>query len=163
MKAKGLSLLTLALLISGCAGEPNTNFINQSNILGAWDCSYTIIHDEGGETSKASIETKDDYLRNGRSNSFGIMKLKISPEFPEIEYSIAGTSSWEITGKYLVQQITDLKIVNLSHPELDSIIKIQDMFPQGISESSEILKLTTHEMILRSESTNDTYKCNKAF
>ncbi len=163
MKAKGLSVLTLALAISGCASEPGANYINKDDILGAWNCNYKTSREENGVTSTVIMETKESYLRNGRVNAFGVMKVKISPEFPEIQYSLAGTATWKLNGKYLIQEATDIKLVNLTHPQLDSIIKMQDMFPSGMSDSSEIIKLTQNEMTLRSESTNEVYKCNKAF
>ena len=163
MKAKGLSVIMLALVISGCASEPGAGYINKNDILGAWNCNYNIVREENGVTSTVIMDTKESYLRNGRSNAFGVMKVKISPEFPEIQYSMAGTATWKLTGKYLILEATDIKLVNLTHPQLESILKMQDMFPSGMSDSSEIMQLTENEMTLRSESTNEIYKCSKAF
>ncbi|WP_404437272.1 hypothetical protein [Stutzerimonas chloritidismutans] len=159
MNVQGFSLLLLlTVTASGCASEPYPAFDHSQNILGVWDCAAVI--EENGASLK--VESKDTYLRNGASHSFGIMKAKFSDELPEIQYSVAGTSAWKIEGEYLIQTMTDLKIVNLTHPEFDDVIKLQDIFPENISESSVILRLTSTELVVDSESGAGVYRCSKA-
>lgn len=159
MKIKGIvSALSLFTVIAGCSSEPSQHYVYHQNILGSWDCNYSFKEDDFA----ASISSTDTYVRNGASNSFGIMKIRYTSESPEIEYSIASTDTWKIQGKYLIQTMTDVKIVNVSHPEIDDVFNLQEMFPTNISESSEILKLTATELILDSESGLGLYTCSKA-
>jgi len=159
MNVKGVSLsLLLAATVSGCASEPYPTYAHRQNILGVWDCAYTV--EEDGLYLKA--ESKDTFLRNGASHFFGFMKAKFAPDLPEVEYSVAGTSTWNIEGKYLIQTMTDLKVVNLTHPELDEVFKLQEFLPANISESAEILRLTATELVVDSESGAGIYKCTKA-
>lgn len=159
MNVKGFSLsLLLAATVSGCASEPYPIYAHRQNILGVWDCATTFEEHD----LHLKIESKDTFLRNGASHSFGIMTAKFSSDMPEISYSVAGTFTWKIEGKYLIEMATDLKIVNLTHPEFDEVMKLQDIFPTNISESSEILRLTESELIVDSESGGGIYKCTKA-
>ncbi|MGE8504672.1 MAG: hypothetical protein ACN6P1_20850 [Pseudomonas sp.] len=159
MRIKGIvSALSLFTVIAGCSSEPSQHYVYHQNILGPWDCNYSFKEDD----ITVSISSTDSYIRNGASNSFGIMKIRYANGMPEIEYSVAGTATWKIQGKYLIQTMTDVKIVNVSHPGMDEIFNLQEMFPTNISESSEILKLTPTELVLDSESGAGLYTCSKA-
>ncbi|MDN3391937.1 hypothetical protein [Pseudoalteromonas sp. APC 3691] len=155
---KIILVASLAISTSVFAGNgaPEPSNIDEQ-IYGSWNCQYS--HEENG--SKISFETEETYVRNGRSNSFGIMKAKFAPELPEIEYSLAGSATWNIDNGYLVTTLDDIKVVNLSHPELDKIINLQDMFPKNLSESSKILELSTSKLSLKSESDGTVYHCTK--
>jgi len=159
LKIKGIiSALSLFTIIAGCSSEPSQHYVYHQNILGPWDCNYSFKEDD----FSASISSTDTYVRNGASHSFGIMKIRYASDTPEVEYSLAGTATWKIQGKYLIQTMTDIKIVNVSHPEVDEIFNLQEMFPTNVSESSEILKLTAAELVLDSESGTGLYTCSKA-
>lgn len=151
-------VVTLAISTSVYANNdvPKPSSVDEQ-IYGSWNCQYN--HEENG--FKISIESEETYVRNGRSNTFGIMKAKFAPELPEIEYSLAGSATWDINGDYLVTTLDDMKIVNLSHPELDKIMNLQDMFPKNLSESSKILELSTSKLSLKSESDGTVYHCTK--
>lgn len=126
-------------------------------LYGSWNCGIDV---EEGAT-RMSIASEDTFIRNGRSNSFGTMKLKISAELPEIEYSIAASSTWEIIDGFLVSTLTDVKVINISHPEFDKVINLQDMFPKNISESAEIVELSQSKLILKSETDGSVYRCDR--
>ncbi len=159
MKIKGIvSALSLFTVIAGCSSEPSQHYVYNQNILGPWECNYSSKEDDFA----ISLNSTDTYIRNGNSNSFGFMKIRYTNDTPEVEYSIAGTATWKIQGKYLIQTMTDVKIVNISHPGLDELFNLQEMFPTNISESSEILKLTATELVLDSESGAGLYTCSKA-
>ncbi|MEG3759939.1 hypothetical protein V5096_18530 [Pseudoalteromonas carrageenovora] len=155
---KIILVASLVISTSGFASNrvPETPNIDEK-IYGSWNCQNS--HEANG--SKIILETEDTYVRNGRSNSFGIMKAKLAPELPEIEYSIAGSATWNIDDGYLVTTLDDIKVVNLSHPELDKVINLQDFLPKNLSESSKILELSTTKLSLKSESDGTVYHCTK--
>ena len=154
---------SLALATAACSTQASTvpavSFKpgHNSQILGTWDCSINMEQDQ----SKFSIESQDTYVRNGRMNSFGIMSISFSNEMPAIEYSLAGTAEWEVEDGYLITTVTDLKITNLTDPALDKIFNLQDFFPKNMSDSSEIIELSSNRMILRSETDNQLYECSR--
>ena len=134
--------------------EPSTL---KTNLLGSWSCSTSLEEDDFSMIT----ETEDTYVRNGRSKSFGTLKAKFTEELPEIEYSIAATGTWEIIDGYLVDTLTDIKVVNLTHPEFDSIFNLQDLFPTNISFSSEVIELTKSKLTLKSETDDSIYECER--
>lgn len=143
--------------VTACASQNIEPSSLKKGLLGSWDCSFSI--KENG--SSMTIESEDTYVRNGRSNSFGILKAKFAEDLPEIEYSMAGTATWEILDGFLVSTLTDIKIVNLSHPEFDEIFNLQEMFPTDISDSSEVIELTKSKLTLKSESDASIYECGR--
>jgi hypothetical protein len=125
---------------------------------GTWSCEYK----EESEGESFSLVYEDTYIRNGRVDSFGYLTFTV-PELPgeELEYSIAATSDWEVQGKFLVMKVDDLKIVNLSHPGLDDVFSLEDIFPKGVSESAEIVDISATKLVLRSESDNSITQCSR--
>jgi hypothetical protein len=100
------------------------------------------------------------YIRNGKSNGFGLLKLKL-PELPEMEYSFADSSNWELNNGYLVESTIEIKLVNVSHPDVEDVWDLENMLPQNISESSEVLVLNNSLLKVKSESDGTIYSCNK--
>mgnify|MGYP000035269514 CR=1 FL=1 len=143
--------------VTACANQDIETSTLKTNLLGSWNCLTSYEEDD----FSMIIETEDTYVRNGRSNSFGTLKAKFTEELPEIEYSIAATGTWEIIDGYLVDTLTDIKVVNLTHPEFDSIFNLQDLFPTNISFSSEVIELTKSKLTLKSESDDSIYECER--
>ena len=157
---KILFLPISAFLLYSATASANQNIepsILKTNLLGSWNCLTSLEEDD----FSMIIETEDTYVRNGRSNSFGTLKAKFAEELPEIEYSIGATGTWEILDGYLVDTLTDIKVVNISHPEFDSVFNLQDFFPTNISFSSEVIELTKSKLTLKSESDESIYECER--
>lgn len=148
-------LVFLLYSVTACASQNSEPSLLKKDLLGSWDCSFSF--EENG--SSITIESEDTYVRNGPSNSFGTLKVKFAEDLPEINYSMAGTATWEILDGFLVSTLTYFKIVNLSHPEFDEIFNLQEMFPTNISDSSEIIELTKSKLTLKSESSAQVYAC----
>jgi hypothetical protein len=153
-------MLTLSpvLLFVGCASHPAQYMTTEEKLYGTWYCEFS----QQSESGSFSMSSEDTYVRNGRLDSFGFVSFRV-PELPgvELEYSITYTADWEVQGKYIVQKIDDLKIINTSHPGLDDEFKFGDFFPENLSESSEIIRISETKLVLRSESDNGIYKCTR--
>lgn len=156
-----IALLTFTTLLLSSTASCATQSIEQSTLkkglLGNWNCSLNI--EENG--LMMSMKVEDSYIRNGRSNSFGDLEVQFSPEHPVISYSIAGTSTWDLIDGFLVSTSTDIKIVNLTHPEFDEVFNLQEMFPTNVSDSSEIIHLSKNKLTLKSEGDNIIYQCQR--
>jgi hypothetical protein len=154
---KALSLITSIIITTGCSTSNNVNsYSPQTQLYGLWHCDLSI--DEEGV--KVVMDYEVNYVRNGKSNGFGTIIFK-APGLPEMEYSMAGSSNWGYQNGYLIETTTEIKLVNLSHPEFDEVFNLESMFPQNISESSEILVLNNTLLTLKSESDGTVYSCDK--
>ncbi len=156
---KPLIYLILTFLIASSSARANNSEteIDKSKLFcGTWNCKVVIEEDAG----KVSYEVDSTYIRNGKFNSLGTMKINY-PELPELEYLYADSGSWEIKDGYLISTTAEIKLVNVSHPELDNIMNLEKIFPQNISESAQILKLSKTELSLKDESDGEIYHCFK--
>lgn len=158
MKLRLLLPLTITtVFLSGCANAWNTPAsINEADLYGSWNCK--ISDEEDGV--KISMDYDVSYIRNGKSNGFGVLKFK-APDVPEMEYSFADSSDWELKGGYLIETSTEIKLVNVSHPEFDKVFNLESLFPQNVSESSKVLVLNENILRLKSETDGMEYSCNR--
>ncbi len=141
----------------GCSSLNNLNsYSPQEQLYGLWHCNLSL-EEEG---IKITMDYEVSYVRNGKSNGFGTITFK-APELPEIEYSMADSSNWEYQNGYLIETSTEIKLVNLSHPEFDEEFNLESMFPQNMSESSEVLVLNSSLLKLKSEIDGTVYSCDK--
>lgn len=153
---KALPLITSSLLMSACSTNHIQYELPETKLYGTWNCKVNFQE----EDVKLSLDYDVTYIRNGKSNGFGILKFK-APDIPEMEYSMADSSSWELDNGYLIETTTEIKLVNISHPEFDELLNLESMFPQNISESSEILVLNNSLLKVKSETDGTIYSCNK--
>jgi len=154
---KVLPLVVSVILISGCASLNHAQDSKlEEKLFGKWNCKL----DLDVENVKMSFDYDVRYIRNGKSNGFGTLKLNI-PDWPEMEYSISDSSNWELKDGYLIEMTEEIKLVNLSHPEFDEVLNLESMFPQNISESSKILVLNDSLLKVKSETEGTVMSCNK--
>lgn len=158
-KMKYLPLIAALISTTACSASSSTsNIFSRSQFFGGWNCSFSSKEDG----ALVSIDLNVNYIRNGSSNSFGTMTLKLEEQAEiEIEYSISSSGSWEYQDGYLIETASEIKIVNLSHPELDEVFNLENILPQNISESSEVLLLNGSTLRLKSESNGEIINCNK--
>lgn len=152
MQAPFRSLAVLPLLLA------SMELMADQRLLGTWNCAYAVQEQDVSVTS----ETREIYASDGRIDSSGTMRVRMSPEMPEISYSLAATGHWEMADDALVVTASEVRIVNLSHPEFDRLLDLQEMMPEGISESMAIVELSAADLILRSETDGRLYNCRKA-
>lgn len=153
-----VTVITLLTAVSACANETLATADMNKKLIGSWNCQYNGV--ENG--SQISIRTEDTYTLNGRSKSSGFIKVRLAPEAPEMVYSLAGNANWKVSQGFLLTTITDLKIVNVSHPEFDRIMNLQAMIPENRSDTSRILELTASRLSLKIASVGRIYNCNKS-
>ena len=126
-------------------------------ISGAWSC----LIEQGMDGVSVTIDTEDSYVDNGRFNSFGSLQLSIESEGISIDYNLAGTGSWNVKNGKLYQTIEDIKIVNLTAPEFDSVFNLEEMFPKNISESSTITSIDNKHITVKSDIDGTELTCSK--
>lgn len=153
---KYFNLTGLATALLACSIEASASAYSKEQLLGSWNCSLNIEEDR----LKLLIEVESTYVRNGNSHTLGIVTAKFN-ERPEMTYSIATSSTWEVSESYLITTLKEAKVVNLTHPEFDNVLKLQDFFVKGTSDSSRILELTSSKLSVKSETDGTVYHCSK--
>lgn len=154
---KVLSFVAVAIAAAGCTSPtPVKNTLAESQLYGSWNCKVYLVE----EDIRVDMDYDVTYFRNGMSNGFGTLKIKV-PDLPEMEYSVTDSSGWEFQNEYLVETTKEIKLVNISHPGFDDLLNLEQMFPQNISESSEVLILNDSILKVKSETDGSVYSCNK--
>ncbi len=149
-------ILSLIIVCNVNATE-NTDSDSKSNLFGTWICEYKF----GDSGSQLKFASEDTYVRNGTTYSIGSFGLKITEDVPEITYSLSASGTWEIVDGYLITTSSEIKLVNLTNPEIDDILPLKEMFPQNVSESAKILEINESQMALKSETDGQIYLCTK--
>jgi hypothetical protein len=151
-----LPLFTLVCSMSAFATGQKA--INESDLYGNWNCKHEV--NNSNTKMKAKINYNVNFFRTGKSNGFGTLLFKL-PNLPELKYSLTGNSIWKIKEGHLLLSSTEIKSVNVSHPELDQLLNVKQFIPKRINESSNILKLTKSSLEVKSQSNGRIYACNK--
>ena len=146
----------VVLLLSLCACAQTQSVINVNNLYGGWDCKYS----EEYEGIMINMDFITDYVRNGRTTTFGTISANMTDNF-ELSYTMALSGNWEIRDSYLIETTTEIKAVNIDHPEYDDIIDFESLIPRNFSESSKILELTNKKLSIRSEFDGTILNCYK--
>ncbi|MCE2596454.1 hypothetical protein K6Y31_16785 [Motilimonas cestriensis] len=151
------TLLCAGVLSAHASTVPPSSEPLADKILGDWHCSFAV--KESG--AKVSIESDDRFMRGGQLASKGVLKATFSPELPEIEYAVNSKASWKVEQGYLVTTLTDVSVVNLTDPEFDDIVNPQQLFPVNVSESLQILAISSSSMVLKSAAAGQEYRCKR--
>lgn len=125
-----------------------------ARLYGSWNCELS----SEGDGMTMEMEYDVAYARNGTANGSGTLWLKTG-QFPEMVYSVASHSEWEITAGHLVQTASEIDLVNTSHPHFDRLFNPKSLIPDNASESSEILLLDESRLRMRSESYGTIVNC----
>ncbi|MBN1005413.1 hypothetical protein [Amphritea pacifica] len=153
---KVIALFACAISVSTAVGGNESRQFDAQQLVGTWNCTHTMEEADTG----MKVDYVINYKSDGQASGSGTLKLKLA-NFPEIQYGVSNRSSWEVKGNSLILSATLLKVVNQSHPELDSFLNIKSMIPHRLRESSTILELTRSNLVARSDSYGGVYSCSK--
>jgi len=156
---KRILMAVLALTIISCTKIEN-------KMYGTWHADETRTADYG----KVSIKGDTEYLRNNTSTFSGEMILHYDMPDGTIEvfYMLTETGEWQIdNSKILTEKMVDCKgsitsvKVNGQEIELSELeeefrnqLKLENMFPKGISTESTILEISDKKMRTESKDEN---------
>ncbi len=154
---KKMMLLVATTMFTGLISVAHGSDASLSKrLLGGWECSY--------ETSEEGIrmkaKSKDYYVRNGKSNSFGELTITYPAQGYSLEYFVATTGEWEISNGFLIETLTDIKTTSVD-PIVDELLNLQEMIPTGLSESSKIVTLSEKSLVVISESNGTEISCSR--
>jgi len=158
---KKILLVVIALTIICCTKIEN-------KMYGVWQADETLTVDYG----KVSIKGDTEYLRNKTSTFTG--EITLHYDVPngsiEISYSVTETGEWQIDNdKILTEKVIDYKgsitSVKVNGQEIDQSeleeefrnqLKLENIFPKGLSTESTILEISDKKM--RTESKDEDGK-----
>lgn len=129
-----------------------------SKLVGTWNCDSVKME---VEDATVTMEGGTSYFTNKRSNTFGTMIIDYPKENITLEYDYFGTGTWEIDNKKLVEILEDIKLTNISHPYMDQLFNMTDMFPKNISAYSSIISLSQSNMTLKDDTEGVIFTCSK--
>ncbi|MDH2433715.1 hypothetical protein QCD60_14175 [Pokkaliibacter sp. MBI-7] len=167
MRKMGLRLCyMLPLVLAGCVSQSekpqsaqplDSDGIASALIGPIWNCTSSAT--SRGVTT--SFDTQDMYVRGGAGNATGTMKIKNLAGIPEMIYSLAATFTWEVKGQYVFTKSVDIKLVNVTHPDIEKTLKLSEMLPAGMSNSLKVVALNEHEFTYIDESDGKEKSCTR--
>ena len=99
-------------------------------------------------------------MKNGTST--GNADLVFSMEgMPELKYKEVDTALWSLKGNQLQFVSNNIQFINVSHPELEQLLNLQQLFPKRVNESVKVLGLSKKYIKIQSQQHNDVYTCLK--
>ena len=151
-----VSLLSVTFSISVFA--ENTSGINITNIHGLWHCQGASFN------AKTNMSIKGNYnvlfMANGTSTGNGNLFLSVLG-MPEIEYRLVDEAKWAIKSDQLFFSSSNFSLKNISNPEFEQMVNINELIPKKINDSVKILKLTQTELQVQSKRDNRIFGCSK--
>tara|TARA_R110001583_G_scaffold22377_7_gene84012 strand:+ start:10254 stop:10748 length:495 start_codon:yes stop_codon:yes gene_type:complete len=151
-------IMSGSVLASGSVLTKDTKNINQTNLYGSWNCKGAMQHKQlkMGVKFDYNIHFKKDFKSTGE----GLVSFTI-PNFSALDYQLSDNSTWKIDNDEIIYASNDLKLINVSHPELAKIINLEKLMPETINESSKILLLTKTKLEVQAKVDNKIYSCTK--
>lgn len=157
MKYKIVLTSLLFTSIAGCTSVSDEKLNNlESDLLGKWNCES--VDSLGGLQTRLKYDVS--YFRNGKANSSGQLQLRVGNNQP-YDYYIASTMSWFVKDGHLVEEAEDVIIKAKQDVPKDSILDLESLVPEGITESSKIIEVNDKFLKLLSLSTNTEMTCQK--
>lgn len=153
---KVLPLLAVVYSLPSLAAPVKT--INESNLYGNWLCKHEML--EPSTNMKIKVNYQINYAENGQSHGAGTVLFNITG-LPPLEFRATDNSTWKIKNGSLIMSSTEMKFVNVSHPELDSLLNLEQILPTKINESAQILELTKTTIKVKADLNGGIYTCSK--
>jgi hypothetical protein len=99
-------------------------------------------------------------MKNGTSEGFATLLFSMGG-LPELEYREVDKALWSLNGTQLNIASNNIQFINVSHPEFDQLLNLQQQFPKSVKESVNVLELTKSHMKIQSEQHDEGYTCLK--
>ncbi|WP_309043758.1 hypothetical protein [Marinobacter sediminicola] len=155
-------LVLTPLVLAACSSpqriEPTYDEHLESALLGTWNCTLEAVFPEGA----LMLSSTDQYLPTGKANSFGELVFHYSEYEDKIVYSVATSDSWQVVDGNLLFTTHDARIKNISHPGMDDILNIEELFPEDVSTASRIQELTGDRLVFHVDKEFLPVECDRA-
>ncbi|MDR0407942.1 MAG: hypothetical protein LBH45_03370 [Campylobacteraceae bacterium] len=124
-----------------------------------WICEF----EQEGNGVHMYAKTNDIYNKDKTTTSFGETVITIqTPEAADklsIVYEVKANGKWEILDGKVIASDTKMEFKNISLPEFDNFLNLNDLIPDNVNASSKIVKLTEYEAIFEEEVTKIQEVC----
>lgn len=154
-------ILSTVILLTGCIDNSTTNSRNityQQKILGSWKCIGTEVAEDD---TTINYDFTTTYVRDNTSYALGNFNFKDKETDESFEFTFNSSCTWKIKDNYLIETGCKAKMLNISHPLINTIIDFDKILPERFSESSKIISLNNSDLITLSDSDNTLLKCSK--
>lgn len=107
------------------------------------------------------MEFDQHYIGNGTFDARGDLTFTALEEGVVLEYIVVGAGEWEISDNFLIETVTDVEITGVD-PLFDELFDLEEMFPTGISDASEIITLSEQSLVTVAESDGTEISCSRS-
>ena len=132
--------------------------INKADLYGSWQCDHDF--SEPQKNIKIKLNYTINLMKNGTSAGNADLLFSMGG-MPELKYREADTALWTLKGDQLQFVSNNIQFINESHPELEQLLNLKQLFPKSVNESVKVLELTKKQIKIQSKQHNDAYSCLK--
>ena len=126
-------------------------------LVGTWQCNAEFY--QAG--IRVLLRSTDTYTIQGKITSKGSVSILFNPKLPQVTYTSKVSGLWQYDQPRLKGKMTDLTLINTSHPELDILFNPTAMLPKPLSGEFIIKSLNNKNMALASTGGEVDYHCTR--
>jgi len=132
--------------------------INKTNLYGSWQCDHDF--SDPNKNLKIKFNYTINLINNGTSVGNATLLFAMGG-MPELQYKEADTALWSLKGDQLQFVSNNIQFTNVSHPELEQLLNLKQLFPKSINEAVKVLELSQKHIKIQSKQHHDAYTCLK--
>ena len=151
-------LLCLSVISFSMSSFADTTIVNKSDLYGSWQCDHDF--SEPQKNIKIKLNYSINLMKNGTSAGNADLLFSMGG-MPELKYKEVDTALWSLEGNQLKFVSNNIQFINVSHPELEQLLNLQQLFPKRVNESVKVLGLSKKYIKIQSQQHNDVYTCLK--
>jgi len=149
------TLITPTLLWSSVT---HSAAVKQEQLYGKWQCIHHF--SEPNQNISIKVDYTIELMKNKTSVGKGDLFFTMGG-LPPFAYKESDSSLWDLQGNLLTLQSTAIGFVNISHPELEQVLNLQQLFPKHIKETVEVVSVSAQQIKVASSSHGKAYTCDK--
>lgn len=151
-------LLCLSALSFSMASFADQTNINKANLYGSWQCDHDF--SDPNKNLKINFNYTINLINNGTSVGNATLLFAMGG-MPQLQYKEADTALWSLKGDQLQFVSNNIQFINVSHPELEQLLNLKQLFPKSVNETVKVLELSKKHIKIQSKQHNDAYTCLK--
>jgi len=132
--------------------------IKEEDLNGRWQCAHQF--SEANQNMLIKVDYTIHLMKDKTSVGSGDLLLTMDG-LPPLAYKENDKGHWQLKGNRLTLESTDIQFVNTSHPEFESVLNFQQLFPKKVKETVEVLSVSAQQLTVALPNRNGTYHCYK--
>jgi len=130
--------------------------IDKSSLYGSWVCEHSL--GNNNKNLQVNFIYHVNVNKNGTSTGEATLTFSMAA-LPPLIYQEVDTALWTLDRDNLTISSDNIQFSNMSHPEYEALLNLQQHFPRHVNETLKVTQLTKLALTLFSERYNDVYHC----